>query len=70
MEWFYFLFYKKKPLIKTCKICFCEKRLSCVHLCNECMYIIKKYYPYDECPYCLDIFEPRVMLLKNPIDTS
>jgi hypothetical protein len=58
---------RKKTIKEGCQLCFCERRLQCVHLCEECAHIINKYYPYEDCPYCLEIFEPRVKLAKNPI---
>ena len=50
----------KKIRPAFCRICLFPKKLSCLHLCYECKYVLKKYYRYEDCPYCLDIFEPRI----------
>jgi hypothetical protein len=48
---------KKKKNSTSCRICLCQKKLKCLHLCEECNYVIKKYYDYKDCPYCLEIID-------------
>ena len=61
----YKLFCKKKKIKPAfCRICLFPKQLSCLHLCYECNFVLKKYYNYEDCPYCLDVMEPRDV---NPI---
>lgn len=66
MEWIRSVLSKKKPVKSPCRICFCEKKQSCLHLCKECIHIIKKYYPYDNCPFCLELFEISPTITMNP----
>lgn len=40
---------------QQCRVCQRERKLKCGHLCEECIYILKKYFPYKGCPYCYEL---------------
>ena len=57
----------KKTNPKKCTVCLCLKKLKCIHICEECNYIMKKYYHYPDCPYCLQIIEEPSKCITNPL---
>ena len=62
---FFSCYKEEKP--KTCAVCLCSKKLKCMHLCDECNYILKKYYLYPDCPYCFEIIEEPLKYISNPL---